>query len=141
MKWNCAIYIDVDGRKDCHTEWSKSERETQIYINTDMWNLEKWYRWSYLQSRNRDINVENKCMDTEGERGSVGWIGSLGLTYIHSWCCCPASQSCPTPCNPIDCSTSGLLIPHCIPEFAQVHVYTLVIDTVSKIDNEREHTV
>ena len=30
---------------DCHTEGSKSEREKQIsYINSYMWNLEKWYR-------------------------------------------------------------------------------------------------
>ena len=29
--------------EDCHTEYSKSEREKQIlYINTHMWNLEKW---------------------------------------------------------------------------------------------------
>ena len=25
-----------------------------------MWNLEKWYRWSYLQNRNRDTDIENK---------------------------------------------------------------------------------
>ena len=36
-----------------------------------MWKLEKWYRWSYLQSRNRDIAVENKYTDTNGEGG--GW--------------------------------------------------------------------
>ena len=24
-----------------------------------MWNLEKWYRWTYLQNRNRVKNVEN----------------------------------------------------------------------------------
>ena len=48
------------------------EREKQIsYINPYMWNLEKWYRWSYLQSRNRDTDVENKHMDTKGER--AGW--------------------------------------------------------------------
>ena len=29
-----------------------------------MQNLEKWYRWSYLQSRNRDIDGENQHMDT-----------------------------------------------------------------------------
>ena len=32
----------VDGLRDCHTEWSKSEREKQIlYINVDMWNTKK----------------------------------------------------------------------------------------------------
>ena len=35
----------VDGPRDCHTQWSKSEKEKQIlYINAYMWNLEKWYR-------------------------------------------------------------------------------------------------
>ena len=39
---NCVICRDVDGSRDCHTEWSKSEREKQIsYINAYMWNLEK----------------------------------------------------------------------------------------------------
>ena len=39
---NCAICRDEDGPRDCHTEWSKSEREKQIsYSGTYMWNLEK----------------------------------------------------------------------------------------------------
>ena len=86
-EWNWVICKDVDGPRDCHTEWSKSEREKQIlYINTYMWNLEKWYGWSYLQSRNRDTDVENKYIDTKGE-GGVGGIGRLGLTHIHYWYC------------------------------------------------------
>ena len=40
-----GTFVDVDGPRVCHTEWSKSEREKQIsYINTFMWNIEKWYR-------------------------------------------------------------------------------------------------
>ena len=36
-----VIHSDVDGPGDCHTEWSKSEREKQIlYINACMWNLQ-----------------------------------------------------------------------------------------------------
>ena len=35
-----------------------------------MWNLEKWYRWTGLQGRNRDTDVENKSMDTKGESGT-----------------------------------------------------------------------
>ena len=31
----------------------------------------KWYLQSYLQSRNRDTDVENKCMDAQG--GKKGW--------------------------------------------------------------------
>ena len=33
---------DMDGPRECHTEWNKSEQEKQIlYINVYMWNLEK----------------------------------------------------------------------------------------------------
>ena len=39
-KWNNAICSNVDGPRDYHTKWSKSERERQIpYDITYMWNL------------------------------------------------------------------------------------------------------
>ena len=41
-----------------------------LYINAYMWNLEKWYRRTHLQSRNSDTDVENKHVDTKrGGRG------------------------------------------------------------------------
>ena len=50
----------VDGPRDCHTEWSKSDRKKQIFYNiTYMWNLEKWYRWTYLLNRNRDTDIRS----------------------------------------------------------------------------------
>ena len=33
------------------------------------------------------------------------------------------AQSCPTLCNPMDCSTPGLPIHHQLPELAQIHVH------------------
>ena len=65
----------MDGSRDCHTDWSKSEREEQTLYNiTYMWNLEKWYRWTYLQSRNRDTDIENKRMGTKRLRGGgMNW--------------------------------------------------------------------
>ena len=38
-----------------------------------MWNLEKSYRRTGLQCRNRDTDVENKRMDPKGESGGWGW--------------------------------------------------------------------
>ena len=35
---------------------------------------------------------------------------------------CSVAQSCLTLCNPIDCSTPGLPVPHHLPKFPQVHV-------------------
>ena len=78
---NWVICRNADGPRVCHTQWSKSEREKQIsYINTYMWNLEKWYRWTGLQGRNRDTDVENKRMDTKwGETG--GSDGGGGMNW------------------------------------------------------------
>ena len=36
---------------------------------------------------------------------------------------CPVTQSCPTLCNLMDCSMSGLSVLHYLPEFAQTHVH------------------
>ena len=44
----------MDEPGDYHSKGSKSERERQIVFNiTYMWNLKKWCKWTYLQSRNR----------------------------------------------------------------------------------------
>ena len=75
---NWVICRDVDGPRDCHTEWSKSEREKQIsYSNAYMWNLEEWYRWTTVQGRNRDTDVENKRVDTKGGM----WGGCGGMNW------------------------------------------------------------
>lgn len=41
------------------------------------------------------------------------------------WCCCSVTQSRPAVCNPKDCSTSGLPVPHRLPKLAQVHVHCI----------------
>ena len=39
-EWNNAIWSNMDGPRDYHTKWSKSDRERQIsYDVTYMWNL------------------------------------------------------------------------------------------------------
>ena len=45
-------------------------RERQIlYSITYMWNLEKEYKWTYLQNRNRLTDIENILMVDKGELG------------------------------------------------------------------------
>ena len=61
----------MDGPRDHHTGWSKSDREIQMsYIITYIWNLKKWYKWTCLHNRNRVTEVENKLMVSRG--GSWG---------------------------------------------------------------------
>ena len=55
-----------------YTEWSKSEKEEQIsYINTYVWNLERWYWWTIYRATVKmgDADIENRLMDTERVRG------------------------------------------------------------------------
>ena len=37
--------------------------------------------------------------------------------------CCSVAKSCPTLCNPTDCSTLSLPVPYHLQEFAQIHVH------------------
>ena len=67
--WNDVIFSNMDGIRDYHTKWNKSDRERQIYDTSDMWNLKNWYKWTYLQNRNRLTDTENKFMVTERGRG------------------------------------------------------------------------
>ena len=48
------------------------------------------------------------------------YLGRLVLLY-----CCSVIQSCPTLCDPMDCSTPGFLVHHCLLEFVQTHVHWL----------------
>ena len=63
----------MDGPRDCHIEWSKSEREKQISYNIAyMWNLEIWCRLTYLQRRN-----SHRCREqTYGYQGGKGGGGT-----------------------------------------------------------------
>ena len=47
----------------------------------------------------------------------------LNFLWQFVCCCCSVAELCPTPCNPMDCSTSGSSVLHNFPEFAQIHVY------------------
>ena len=38
-------------------------------------------------------------------------------------CCCSVAKSCPTLCNPKDCSTPGFPVHHQLPELTQTHVH------------------
>ena len=68
----------MDGPLDCHTEWSKSK--TNIMWYHVLWNLQrkKWYKWIYLQNRNRLTDLEHKIYGYP--RGKVG-----GRDKLEGW--------------------------------------------------------
>ena len=50
-------------------EVNQTEKGYLSYDIAYMWNLKKWYKWTYIQNRNRPTDIENKPMVTKGERG------------------------------------------------------------------------
>ena len=46
----------------------KSESQI-LYINACIWNLERWYWWTYLQGSNGDADTEKTCGHCGGARG------------------------------------------------------------------------
>ena len=85
IKWNetvpsAEMWMDLE---TVTQRRSRKQKRQILSINTYMWALEKWGRGTYLQGRNWDTDIEDKCMDTsEGER-EWGWIERLGLTYVY----------------------------------------------------------
>ena len=50
------------------------------------------------------------------------------------------TQLCPTPCNPMNCSTPGLPVNHQLPEFTQIHVHRFMALRDVKKDQFRFHS-
>ena len=63
----------MDGTRVYHDKCSKLDRERKISHDiTFMWNLKKWYKWTYLQNRNRLTDIEKKLCLPKGEEGGEG---------------------------------------------------------------------
>ena len=45
------------------------------------------------------------------------------LSVLWHWWWCSVAKSCPTLCNPMDCSTPGFPVLHCLLEFAHIRVH------------------
>ena len=66
------------------SEVSQTEKDKYM-ISLICGILKKMYKWSYLQNRNRVIDVENRLMVTKGEKGGINWetgIDIYTLLYI-----------------------------------------------------------
>ena len=75
--WVSSNEVDEPGAY--YTEWSKSERERQIvYINTYIWNLERWYQRFHMQGRKVDTDIKNRLLDSVGEgKGGMIWENNI----------------------------------------------------------------
>ena len=86
-EWTNAM-CNMDGPGDGHTKWSKSDKDK--YDIVDMQNLKKkkkWYRWTYLQNRNRLTDLGNSYQ--RDRLGVWDW-------YVHTVLFKTANQQGPT---------------------------------------------
>ena len=49
------------------SEVSQNEKHKVQHINTYIWNLERWYRQSYMQGSKGNTDVKNRLLDSAGE--------------------------------------------------------------------------
>ena len=64
-------------------EVSQKEKKQIMCINPYIWNLEKWNQWTYLQHKNRDVDVDNRLVDTvREEEGEMNWESSIDIQNI-----------------------------------------------------------
>ena len=73
---------------------------------------------------NRDADVETRLVDTVREgKGGANWESSID-TYIRSVQFSSVTQSCPTFCDPMNCSTPVFPVHHQLPELTQTQTYS-----------------
>ena len=78
-EWNWIICRDVDGPRQCHTQWSKSRTEKQItYINGDTWNLENGIDDPF---RKAEIDTWRTNVWIQREKGRWDELGHWHLPY------------------------------------------------------------
>ena len=68
----------------------------------------------------------NICPPLSRVISSVGVSGTAGWEKGNEecpWGCCSVTKSCPTLCDPMNCSMPGFPVLHHFPEFAQTHVH------------------
>ena len=83
-----VFYSNMDGPRDYHTEWSKSDREIQIPYDITYVKSKIWHKWTYLINRNRLIDMENRPTVTkeEGSKEIMEWEfghSRYNLLYIE----------------------------------------------------------
>ena len=78
-----AIWMDLE--IIILSEVSQTEKDKCHMISLIVELKQKWSKRTYLQNRNRLIDLENKLKATGGKGGRKGQIADLGLTCTHCY--------------------------------------------------------
>ena len=119
-EWNSAICTNVGGPIMYYANWNKSEKCCISLICGQY----KQYR---IYKQNKQIHRKRKqtsCYKRQSERNRDK-LGVQGKQITNSIEFSSVAESCPTLCDPMDCSTPGFPVHHQLPEFIQIHIHTV----------------
>ena len=91
-----------------HCGCSQSLHFTICILLFPVW---KWYMLKTKKKTRVSVSLFPVYIAASGPQAA-----SLTVTFVF---CCSVAKLCLTPCDPMDCSTPGFPVPHCLPEFAQ----------------------
>ena len=75
-----------------------------------------------IGSRLQQQDLASRCLQTAGQGSGQGaWEPRAWRRPLPVFSCCSIPQSCPTLCDPVDCSTPGLPVHRQLLEFTQTH--------------------
>ena len=82
------IHVAANGSRDCHSKWSESEREKEIFYDIAyMQNLFlKRYKWIYFQNRHRLTDLGKELLVARGRELGEGMVREFGrdmYTLLH----------------------------------------------------------
>ena len=69
-----------------------------------------------------------EAVKQEMARVNVNILGISELKWTQFSSVHSVAQSCPTLCNPMNCSVPGLPVHHQLPEFTQTHIESVILD-------------
>ena len=86
VKADCLSWMDLE--TIIPSEVSQKEKNKSCILTQYMWNLKKnWHGWSYLQSRNKDTEVESEHMIPMGCGGAVmNWKTGIDIYILLIVC-------------------------------------------------------
>ena len=113
QSWRCrhreqTYGNEIRGGKE-KVGWMERVAWKYICKIVSQWEFAVWYR-----ELKPTLCDSLEVWDAVGGEREIQVVGDIGISSV--------AQSCPTLCDPMDCSTPGFLFHHQFPELAQTHI-------------------
>ena len=105
--WKKPAYDPAIPLLGIYPEEIKTEEDTRTSVFTEaLFTTARTWKW-------------RRCPSTDEWIKKLWYIYTMGYSVQFS----SVTQSCPTLCNSMNCSTPGLPVHHQLPEFTQIHIH------------------